>query len=139
MICSAHFTENCFEQQLIISRDLGMSFRPVLKKDVVPTILSRGKRTHDKLAGASPQPTACSSSQELKCPGTAFKKRLQEYVFFIDRSKHLVSSFYVQVIYYYCFIFAPRQIISDFEQSENNEENTVSTQTRFINVSRGKS
>lgn len=94
------------------------------------------------------------------------KERLQEYVFFIDRSKHLVSSFYVQVIYY--FIFTPRQIISDFEQSENNEENegsldevqrreelsentvgtgtqtcqenqTVSTQTRFINISRGKS
>ena len=75
MICSAYFTENCFERQSIISRDLGMSFRPVLKKDVVPTILSRGKRTHDKLAGASPQPTACSSSQELKRPRSAFRKR----------------------------------------------------------------
>ena len=75
MICIVHFTENCFEPQTIISRDLGMSFRPVLKKDVVPMISSSGKRTHDKLAGASPQPTACSSSQELKRPRSAFRKR----------------------------------------------------------------
>ena len=58
MICSVHFTENFFEPQSIVSRDLGMSFRPILK-----------------LASASPKPTVCSSSQELKHPRSAFRKR----------------------------------------------------------------
>lgn len=77
MICSAHFEQNCFEAKSLISSGFGLNYRPVLKKDAVPTIFTSAssisntaKRKLDKMEGNS-----CSSSQEPKRQRSAFRKR----------------------------------------------------------------
>ena len=41
-LCSAHFTEDCFEAQTVIAKSSGLKMKNSLKADAVPTIFKTG-------------------------------------------------------------------------------------------------
>ena len=41
-LCSAHFTEDCFEAQTAIAKSMGLKMKSFIKADAVPTIFKSG-------------------------------------------------------------------------------------------------
>ena len=47
-LCSAHFTEDCFEAQTAIAKSLGLKMKTVIKIDAIPTIFKSGPPKNKK-------------------------------------------------------------------------------------------
>ena len=79
VLCSDHFTSNCFEEDSYIAAQFGIAKRKRLKPDAVPTIFDRPGR-HVDLQGSSSvghkrAAVAEDESIPLEKKKTAFEKR----------------------------------------------------------------
>ena len=80
-LCSAHFTEDCFEDQTVIARSLGLSMKKTLKPEAVPTIFTcddlpgKRKRREDELGNTTSSSNVSVSQQCNKQQRGAFRKR----------------------------------------------------------------
>ena len=48
-LCSAHFTEDSFEEQSVIAKSLGLKMKNILKPNTVPTVFKNGPPQTKKL------------------------------------------------------------------------------------------
>lgn len=78
-LCSAHFTEDSFEEQTVIAKSLGLKMKNILKPNAVPTIFKNGPpqtkklKQHDKNI---PQDALAGPSKHAhKPPRGAYRKR----------------------------------------------------------------
>lgn len=53
VLCSEHFTEDCFEADAVLARSFGLSKRRRLKADAIPTIFHRPSAELPSTSGAS--------------------------------------------------------------------------------------
>ena len=78
-LCSAHFTEDSFEEQTVIAKSLGLKMKNILKPNAVPTIFKNGPpqtkklKRHDK--NISQDALAGPSKHALQPPRGAYRKR----------------------------------------------------------------
>lgn len=86
-LCSAHFTEDCFEDQTILARAMNLPMKKILKPDAVPSIFwvnhpstKRPKRKETLELGSTSSSSFASgfvpqAVQARKQPRAAFRKR----------------------------------------------------------------
>ena len=77
-LCSAHFTEDCFEAQSIIAKRLGLEMKTIMKADAVPTIFRSGPPLNKRQRQEDDEYVTSESRKaqvENKLPRGAFRKR----------------------------------------------------------------
>ena len=77
-LCSAHFTEDCFEAQSIIAKRLGLEMKTIMKADAVPTIFRSGPLLNKRQRQEEDEYAATESRKaqdKNKLPRGAFRKR----------------------------------------------------------------
>ena len=78
-LCSAHFTEDSFEEQSVIAKSLGLKMKDILKLNAIPTIFKNGPpqakklKRHDK--NVSQEAGAGRSKHAQRPPRGAYRKR----------------------------------------------------------------
>ena len=80
VLCSCHFTEDCFEPDTLLAPKLGLAKRKMLKRDAVPTIFNRDasvarKRQATSSHEASTQATGDSEPRSKRRKEGAYEKR----------------------------------------------------------------
>ncbi|KAG0436413.1 hypothetical protein HPB47_017956 [Ixodes persulcatus] len=52
VLCSAHFTADAYEDKVWLMKNMGMDYKPRLKRDAVPTLFSHKRRQAERTPGA---------------------------------------------------------------------------------------
>jgi len=77
-LCSAHFTEDSFEEQTVIAKSLGLKMKNILKPNAVPTIFKNGPPQMKKLKrhdNMSQDALTRPSKHTQKPPGGPYRKQ----------------------------------------------------------------
>ena len=77
-LCSAHFTEDCFEAESTIAKRLGLEMKTIMKADAVPTIFRSGPPLHKRQRQEEDEYVVSESRKaqdKNKLPRGAFRKR----------------------------------------------------------------
>ena len=73
VLCSEHFTEDCFEVNAALAQSFGMSKRRRLKEGAIPTIFER--RSAERASTSSKRPCDSDTPTSPKRPCRAVEKR----------------------------------------------------------------